>query len=212
MKNSLTLAETKAMLIKVAQGMIASQALLTEADRAIGDGDHGVGMARGFEAVLAMLDSQELADLKELFYKTGMALITSIGGASGIIFGSWFTGASKGLAGKAEFDSQALSIFLHDGLAAIQMRGKAKAGDKSMVDALLPACATLDEHAEDRLPDALRQAVQAAKAGAEDTKEMTASVGKAKSLGPRALGYIDPGALSTSLILEFMLWYVDSLP
>jgi phosphoenolpyruvate---glycerone phosphotransferase subunit DhaL len=212
MRSSLTLAETKAMLVKVAQGMIASQALLTEADRVIGDGDHGVGMGRGFEAVLDVFNFQEFADLKELFYKTGMTLITSVGGASGIIFGSWFTGASKGLVGRQEFDSQALSIFLHDGLKAIQARGKAKAGDKTMVDALLPACAVLDEHTEDNLPEALQRAVQAAKSGADSTKEMVAGLGKARSLGPRALGYIDPGALSASLILEFMLWYVESLP
>jgi dihydroxyacetone kinase-like protein len=212
MKASLTLRETEAMLRKVAQGMIASQDLLTEADRAVGDGDHGVGMGRGFEAVLAVLDSQEFADLKDLFFKTGTALITSVGGASGVIFGTWFSMGGMGLAGRQVFDSQVLSLFLQDGLKAIQGRGKAKAGDKTMVDALLPACTALEGHAEEGLTEALRLVAQAAKAGAESTKEMTARIGKARSLGPRALGYIDPGALSASLILEFMQWYVESLP
>jgi dihydroxyacetone kinase-like protein len=212
MKANLTLSETEAMLRKVAQGMIASQDLLTEADRAVGDGDHGVGMGRGFEAVLAVLDNQEFADLKDLFFKTGTALITSVGGASGIIFGTWFSMGGMGLAGWQVFDDQALFLFLQDGLKAIRGRGKAKAGDKTMVDALLPAVAALEGHAVDGLGEALRLAAQAAKAGAEGTKEMTARIGKARSLGPRALGYIDPGALSASLILEFMQWYVESLP
>ena len=212
MKANLTLTETKEMLRQVARGMIASQGLLTEADRATGDGDHGVAMGRGFEAILAVLDIQEPADLKDLFFMTGTALITSAGGASGIIFGSWFSVGGMALAGRQVFDSQALSLFLQDGLKAIQKRGKAKAGDKTMVDALLPACLALEGHSQDSLTEALRLAVQAAKAGAENTKEMDARIGKARSLGPRALGFVDPGALSTSLILEFMQWYVESLP
>jgi len=212
MKASLTLTETGEMLRHVAQGMIASQSLLTEADRATGDGDHGVAMGRGFEAVLAVLDFQKFSDLRDLFFNTGTALITSAGGASGIIFGTWFSVGGIGLAGRQSFDSQALSLFLQDGLKAVQKRGKAKAGDKSMVDALLPAVTALEGHTEENLTDALRLATQAAKAGAESTKEMDARIGKARSLGPRALGFVDPGALSTSLILEFMLWYVESLP
>ena len=211
MKNSLTMNETREMLRQVAQGMIASQSLLTEADRATGDGDHGVAMGRGFEAVLAVLDVQQFEDLKDLFFNAGTALITSAGGASGIIFGTWFSVGALGLVGKQVFDSQALSILLRDGLNAIQKRGKAKAGDKTMVDALLPAVTVLENHAPDSLTEALRLATQAAKAGAEHTKGLDARLGKARSLGARALGYVDPGALSTSLILEFMLWYVESL-
>jgi phosphoenolpyruvate---glycerone phosphotransferase subunit DhaL len=212
MKTSLTLTETREMLRQMARGMISSQAMLTEADRATGDGDHGVAMGRGFEAVLAALDDQEAADLKDLFFMTGTALITAAGGASGIIFGSWFSVGALGLAGRQEFDTEALALFLLDGLKAVQKRGKANAGDKSMVDALLPALAALEGHFQDSLQDALRLAAQAAKAGAEATKEMDARIGKARSLGARALGFVDPGALSVSLILEFMQWYVEGLP
>ena len=212
MKTKLTLTETREMLRQVARGMISSQAILTEADRATGDGDHGVAIGRGFEAVLAALDDQEAADLKDLFFMTGTALITAAGGASGIIFGTWFSVGALGLAGRQEFDTQALALFLLDGLKAVQKRGKANAGDKSMVDALLPALAALEGHFQDSLQDALRLAAQAAKAGAEATKEMDARIGKARSLGARALGFVDPGALSTSLILEFMQWYVEGLP
>ena len=186
MKANLTLTETKEMLRQVARGMIASQGLLTEADRATGDGDHGVAMGRGFEAILAVLDIQEPADLKDLFFMTGTALITSAGGASGIIFGSWFSVGGMALAGRQVFDSQALSLFLQDGLKTIQKRGKAKAGDKTMVDALQPACIALEGHTQDSLTEALRLAAQAAKAGAENTKEMDARIGKARSLGARA--------------------------
>jgi phosphoenolpyruvate---glycerone phosphotransferase subunit DhaL len=212
MKTKLTLTETRDMLRQVARGMIASQAMLTEADRATGDGDHGVAMGRGFEAVLAALDDQEAADQKDLFFMSGTALITATGGAGGIIFGSWFSVGGMALAGRQEFDSQALSLFLQDGLKAVQKRGKANPGDKSMVDALQPALTALEGHTQDGLAQALRLAAQAAKAGAESTKEMDARTGKARSLGPRALGFVDPGALSTSLILEFMQWYVEGLP
>jgi dihydroxyacetone kinase-like protein len=209
MKANLTLTETREMLRQVARGMISSQGLLTEADRATGDGDHGLAMGRGFAAALAALDGQEAADVKDLFFMTGTALITAAGGAGGIIFGSWFSVGGMALAGRQEFDSQALYLFLQDGLKAVQKRGKAQAGDKSMVDALLPAITALEGHTQDGLAQALRLAAQAAKAGAESTKEMDARIGKARSLGPRALGFVDPGALSVSLILEFMQWYVE---
>ena len=139
MPSALTLAQTNHMLRQVAHDLIQSQDALTQADRAIGDGDHGVGMARGCEAMLGSLETGAYTDLKGLFSAAGLALLTSIGGASGIIFGSWFSAGGKNLAGLTTFDAAAFIAFLHDGLAAVQARGKAKPGDKTMVDALFPA-------------------------------------------------------------------------
>jgi dihydroxyacetone kinase-like protein len=208
MKDSLTLAETKEMFRYVAREMIASQDQLTNADRAIGDGDHGVGMSRGFEAVLSMLDDEGSLDLEELFGKIGMSLITSVGGAAGIIFGTWFIGGGKGLTGKKVFNAESLVIFLQEGLRAVQERGKAKGGDKTMVDVMIPASMAARECFDKPLLIIFEQVVQAAQGGMENTRLMVASVGKAKTLGERSLGYADPGAISASLILDYMCEYI----
>jgi phosphoenolpyruvate---glycerone phosphotransferase subunit DhaL len=208
MKNSITLDETRDLLRFIAQGMISSQDELTDADRAVGDGDHGVGMSRGFEAVISMLADDNSIDLQGLFKKAGMALITSAGGASGIIFGTWFIGGAKGLAGKKFFDSDCLLIFLQEGLKAVQERGKANAGDKTMVDVILPAAKVARDCSGQPLAVMLEKVTQAAKTGVEDTKNMVAAVGKAKTLGDRSLGYADPGAISAGFILNYMYDYI----
>src|SRR5512147_542102 len=118
MKVELTLEETRRMFLFVAEKLISCQDLLTQADRAIGDGDHGVGMARGFEAVLVKLESSQFASLSELFKTVGTALLTSIGGAAGAVFGTLFRSGARRLDQTDSFDAQALSFFLEDGLLA----------------------------------------------------------------------------------------------
>jgi dihydroxyacetone kinase-like protein len=167
-------------------------------------------MSRGLEAVLSMLDDEGSLDLKELFGKIGMSLITSVGGAAGIIFGTWFIGGGKGLAGKKIFDAESLVIFLQDGLRAVQERGKAKGGDKTMVDVMIPASMAARECFDKPLLIIFEQVVQAAQGGMENTRLMVASVGKAKTLGERSVGYADPGAISASLILDYMYEYIKS--
>jgi dihydroxyacetone kinase-like protein len=196
--------ETRNMLLHVARDIIASKDVLTQADKAIGDGDHGVGMARGFDAVHRKLDSQAFFALDELLKTTGMALMTSVGGAAGAIFGTFFRGGAKRLAGRATFDSQALSVMLSDGLEAVQARGKAQVGDKTMVDALEPAALAAEQFASAPLSRALLEAAKAAGAGMARTRDMVASVGKAKTLGERSLGHADPGAITLYLILRSM--------
>ena len=124
-----------------------SQDLLTQADKAIGDGDHGIGMARGFAAVQAKLSASPPATVADLLKTTGMALLTSIGGASGVIFGTLFRGGARNLTDATIFNAETLSLMLADGLAAVQERGKANPGDKTMVDALTPAAAKAAEMA-----------------------------------------------------------------
>jgi dihydroxyacetone kinase-like protein len=196
----LSLAEAHQMFQFVARGMIAEQEALTQADRAIGDGDHGVGMARGFEAVLAKLESSEFAFLGELIKAVGTALITSIGGASGAIFGTLFRSGATRLDGALFLDAQALSYMLEDGLRGVQERGKAMPGDKTVVDVLAPVAACAAEMASQPPGQAV-----------EDTRSMVARVGKAKTLGERSLGHPDPGAISMYCILKFMEEYLTQV-
>jgi phosphoenolpyruvate---glycerone phosphotransferase subunit DhaL len=207
-KSELTTTEATEMFLHVAARMQESEDALTQADKAVGDGDHGIGMARGFAAVQAKLEATPPATVAELLKSTGMALITSVGGASGAIFGTLFRGGARKMGAETIFNSGTLACMLGDGLAAVQERGKAKPGDKTMVDALAPAAAAAAQMAAAPLDQALPPVVEAARLGVERTKEMIAATGKAMALGPRALGYVDPGALSMWLMLKAMAEYV----
>ena len=209
-KQSLTLDETRAMFMHVAQEMVSKQDLLTQADKAIGDGDHGIGMTRGFEAVLQKLNQKNFDSVGAMLQDIGTTLLMSIGGAAGAIFGTWFRGAAASLMDKMIFDSDALANMLTDGLSAVKARGKAKLGDKTMVDALAPAACNATAMKGQSLEEALAATTKAAQEGMETTKNMVATIGKAKSLGQRAIGHPDPGALSTYLILSLMTEYLIS--
>jgi dihydroxyacetone kinase-like protein len=206
--HELTLEQTRQMLLFVAGRVIAEQDLLTQADRAIGDGDHGVGMARGFAAVRQALEQGPFTSLDELLNAAGLALLTSIGGAAGAVFGTLFRGGSKALKGRESFDAAALALFLQEGLAAVQARGQARPGDKTVVDVLAAVAPLAASLAGQPLGVALPALVPAAGQAVEDTKAMVARVGKAKTLGERSLGHADPGALSMYLILQAMAAYL----
>ena len=210
-KSELTISDATAMFLHVAACMQESEDLLTQADKAVGDGDHGIGMARGFAAVQAKLEAAPPATVAELLKTTGMALITSVGGASGAIFGTLYRGGARNMGAETIFDSGTLARMLGDGLAAVQERGKAKPGDKTMVDALAPAAATAAEMAAVALDQSLPPVAEVARLGLEKTKEMVAATGKAMALGPRSLGHVDPGALSMWLILKAMAEYVSGM-
>ena len=192
------------MMLDVAEGMIASTDRLTQLDKAIGDGDHGIGMARGFTAVRARLASPDPATIDEVFTATGMALMSSIGGASGAVFGTLFRDGGRELRGKAVFGAQELSAFLCKGLEAVKSRGGAQLGDKTMIDGLAPAAAESEKQKDSTLCAAIVEVTRAAQNGVEATKGIVARKGKAKTLGERSLGHADPGATSMYLILDFM--------
>jgi dihydroxyacetone kinase-like protein len=207
----LNLLEVREMMIYVSRKMIESKDSLTQADKAIGDGDHGVGMARGFEFVLKIIEAREFASIDEILLATGLALMTSVGGAAGAVFGTFFRGASKNLQGAEDLTPAILSRMLQGGLQAVKKVGKASLGDKTMIDALEPAAMESLNQTSADLDEALAAVAEAARLGLEKTKGMVAKVGKAKTLGERALGHPDPGALSTYLILNFMKEFVASL-
>ena len=165
-------------------------------------------MTRGFEAVLVKLDTEEFEDLSRLLDCIGTSLISSIGGASGIIFGTWFRSGARGLSGKMEFDGWSVMQFLREGLMGIQSRSKAVAGDKTMLDVVIPACTAAERTVQDGLEASLEGVARAAEQGVEDTKAMIAKIGRARTLGERAIGFPDPGAVSAYIILSAMNRFV----
>ena len=208
-KLHMTVEEARQMFIYVANKMVDSKDALTQADKAIGDGDHGIGMARGFEAVGQKLDTQSFTSMGELFKSIGTTLMMSIGGAAGAVFGTLFRGAGKNTGDRSDLDLQTLALALQDGLQAVKDLGKAKPGDKTMVDALEPAAVKSAELVAAPLDEALKEICEAARQGMEKTKEMVATLGKAKPLGERSLGHADPGSLSIYLIFKYMLEFVS---
>lgn len=198
MGDALTIDTVKARLIAAAQAVVDSQDRLTKADQAIGDGDHGVGMARGFKAAREALETKPAATVGDLFKNAGMAVMMKSGGASGAVFGTFLSGIGKAVSGTA-LDASAFVAGLRQGLADVQARGKAKPGDKTMIDALVPA---IDAAASATgTNEALEKAAAAALTGVEATKAMIATTGKAKALGERSLGHPDPGAITLSILL-----------
>ncbi|NVM30672.1 MAG: dihydroxyacetone kinase subunit L [Candidatus Helarchaeota archaeon] len=208
-ESQLSIDETRDMFIHVSKKIEVSKDRLTQADKAIGDGDHGVGMARGFLAVKEKIEGKSFSSIGDLLSTIGMTLMTSIGGAAGAIFGTLFREGAKNLKDKEIFNASVLITMLSDGLEAVKQRGKAEIGDKTMVDALEPAVQKIKEYKNDSLKDALVVASEGARLGMEKTKDMIATIGKAKTLGERAIGHVDPGAISIYLILKFMTEYVS---
>jgi dihydroxyacetone kinase-like protein len=207
MHNSLTPAQTREMLNAVSQRIVNSVDLLTTVDQAIGDGDHGVGMRRGFAAVLEQMETQP-ETVEATFKAAGTAIMAKAGGAAGAVFGTLFRSGSAAFAGRGNLDAEGLAGFLQQGLKAVEGRGGSRPGMKTMLDALAPAASVAAATCQQGLPATARAAAAAAIAGVEATKSMIATTGKARTLGERSLGHPDPGAVSMSLILQAMLDYI----
>ena len=177
---------------------------LIDLDRAIGDGDHGENMDRGFTAALAALESAEDADISGVLKTVAKTLMSTVGGAAGPLYGTAFLRASKAAAGGGELDGAGVAAIIADALEGIQARGKATTGEKTMVDAWSPACeaARAAVAAGGDASAVLEAAATAAEAGARATEPLRATKGRASYLGERSIGHLDPGAVSTSLILR----------
>jgi dihydroxyacetone kinase phosphoprotein-dependent L subunit len=212
MTNCLKVNEARDMFLYVAEKLIESKPVLTEIDSQIGDGDHGVGMAVGFAAAADRLNGQEFESINDLFKTIGAAMLKSMGGASGVIFGTMFMGGVKDLPALGVLDTKALAEIFTNSLNAVKARGKANLGDKTMIDSLEPATRSLCRRAEagDSLAECLRQAEESARDGVENTKNCVARVGRAKSLGERAIGFQDPGATSVWLIFKAMREWLEA--
>ncbi len=177
--------------------------LLTDLDAAIGDGDHGSNMDRGMQAVVAALDDTTQVTASALFNKVGMTLVSTVGGASGPLFGTFFIRVGTSLGDTAEITLGQLATALRAGLEGIVARGKAEAGDKTMYDALAPAVNALDVAVSDGRDkaDALKMALVAAESGRDATTPMLARKGRASYLGERSVGHQDPGATTVALLM-----------
>lgn len=181
-----------------------NKAMLSDLDRAIGDGDHGNNMSRGFKAVAEKIQDWADKDIGTLFKTTAMTLISKVGGASGPLYGSFFLKASMKANGKSVLTVSELGAVFQEGLAAVVQRGKAEPGDKTMVDALKPAVEALLEAKGKPLEEALAMAEKAAREGAESTIPLAAKKGRASYLGERSTNHKDPGAESTALLFEVL--------
>ena len=176
---------------------------LTQLDANIGDGDHGENLARGFNAIQAKLPGWAGNDPATLFKNVAMTLISTVGGASGPLYGSFFLDASKAAAGCAELTLEDWGRVFEAGVRGVQNRGKANVGDKTMLDALTPAVEVLQHATTDcQLVAVLRRCADAAGRGAESTTAMFARKGRASYLGERSQGHPDPGATSSHLLLN----------
>lgn len=206
----LSVKDARNMLLYVADKIIANKPYLTEVDSAIGDGDHGIGMAGGMQkAKKKLLRMEDERNVYQIFETAGQAMLMSMGGASGVIFGSLYLAGAKGMEAKEILTAQDIAKMEEKSLIAIQKRGGARLGDKTMVDALAPAVEALKEHAGEGLLEMMKAAEYAAKQGVENTKQYIAKYGRAKSLLERAIGYQDAGATSVYLIFQGMREFIE---
>lgn len=204
----LTIGQTKEMLLCVADAIIKSKPMLTEIDSKIGDGDHGIGMELGMQKATEALDKlSEPKSVNDVFKTVGRAMMMSMGGASGIIFGTLFQGGAKSAPISDTLDCPELTAIFRGSLDAIKARGGAAVGDKTMVDALEPAVTAMENMDSDDIAELLHAAEQAAALGVEETKRYEAKFGRAKSLMARSIGYQDAGATSTWIIFKAMYEY-----
>lgn len=175
---------------------------LTELDSAIGDADHGINMDRGFTAVQAELAAQAPPDIRAVFQSVATALIRHVGGAAGPLYGTFFLRAATACAGKTEIEAADVVAMFQAGIEGVGQRGKAAAGDKTMLDALLPALEAMRQAPGVSCAAVLEAGAAAAHAGMLATVPMQARKGRASYLGARSIGHQDPGATSSYLLLQ----------
>ena len=176
------------------------RAELVRLDTAIGDSDHGTNLDRGMKKAVEKLETVEPGDIGADLKAVGMALVSSVGGAAGPLYGTLFLQMGAASAGRQELDTAGWATAVSAGVDGVKARGKADAGDKTMLDALLPAVAALEEGGE--LGEALPRAATAAEDGMKATIPMEARKGRASYLGPRSVGHQDPGATSSYLLMR----------
>jgi len=181
-----------------------SEEYLTQLDAAIGDAEHGLSMNRGFKKVISQLDAIKEKDIGSILKSVGTTLMSSVGGASGVLFGTLFIKAGGEVSGKDVLGLADMSAALKAGMLGVIERGRAQLGDKTMVDALAPAVETISRAAERgaNMIEALREAATAAEQGMKATTGLIAKKGRASYLGERSIGHQDPGATSIWLIFK----------
>lgn len=198
-------------LEKAAELLRENKDYLTQLDSAIGDADHGINMDRGFSKIMSSLNSVKDKDIGTILKTCSMALVSTVGGAAGPLYGTAFMYAAKVLDKKEELTPEELYQALKSALEGIQARGKATEGEKTMIDAIAPALRAFEAklRAGASLKEILQAAVQAAEEGMKNTIPMKATKGRASYLGERSIGHQDPGATSSYLLFKAMLDVVE---
>lgn len=187
--------------------LVENKEYLTELDSAIGDADHGINMKRGFDKVVDKLPTVADKDIGSIMKTTGMTLISSVGGAAGPLYGTFFMRGGMAAASKEKLTGDDIVEMLQSGVEGVVQRGRAELGDKTMVDALTPGVDAMRqslENGNDAIA-ALEDGVAAAEQGMEDTIPMQAKKGRASYMGERSIGHQDPGATSSYLMLKTLL-------
>jgi phosphoenolpyruvate---glycerone phosphotransferase subunit DhaL len=203
--SSISYGEAVAWINRFADVIAEQRQELTRLDTAIGDADHGTNMDRGMRAAIERVGAIEGDDdIGAAFKAVGMALVSKVGGAAGPLYGTLFLQMGNATAGASELDLAGWSDALAAGLKGVETRGKAEPGDKTMVDALMPAVEALQRAQNDgaELSAALEQSAAAARKGMEDTVPLVARKGRASYLGERSAGHQDPGATSSYLLVQ----------
>jgi dihydroxyacetone kinase, phosphoprotein-dependent, L subunit len=192
------------ILNKISEVMDENKAYLTELDAAIGDGDHGLNMSKGFTAVKEKIKDDNGSNIGDTLKKTGIALVSNVGGAAGPLYGTAFMKAAAAVNGKENVDINDFIKMLEEALAGIKMRGKGVLGEKTMIDAIEPALESLKSSVASGLGtiESLKKAKDTALEGVENTKKIIATKGRASYLGERSIGHQDAGATSSYLILN----------
>ena len=201
---SVSSSDVRRWIDRYAATIAENKEYLTQLDQAIGDADHGINMDRGMRAALAKLEGVDDADAGTVLKTVGMALISTVGGAGGPLYGTLFLQLGTATAGKETLEPDDWAAALDAAVQGVQARGKAEPGDKTMIDALLPARDALRSALGDgaSLEDALRRSADAAEEGMKQTVPLVARKGRASYLGERSAGHQDPGATSTYLLLR----------
>lgn len=209
-KSSLSKEDVKSMLLLACERIIAAEPQLSEADRNLGDGDHGLGMQRGMTAAAEKLNGGDVESIEKAFAAVGMAMMSSMGGASGAIFGTFFRSGGKALAGVESLTAPGLAAFFRAGVDGVKQRGGAAVGDKTVVDAMEPAAIAAEASQGLDLPAAIEAISKAALDGLEASKALVAKFGRAKTLGEACIGFPDAGAMSVTVIIGAMRDYVTT--
>lgn len=203
-EGTMTIESAVEWLGRFARDVTEQKAYLTELDSAIGDADHGANMARGMAAVMGKLDEATPSNLDELFKSVGMTLVTSVGGASGPLYGTFFLRIGTSIGAATSCDGAGLATCLRAGLGGLVDRGKAELGDKTMFDAMAPALDAFDATLASggSLQECTAAARDAAAVGRDATVDLVARKGRASYLGERSQGHLDPGATSTAMLFD----------
>ncbi|MGO1569876.1 MAG: dihydroxyacetone kinase subunit DhaL [Canibacter sp.] len=202
MSETVTLDQLVSWMRAYQKRILDNREYLTELDAQVGDADHGSNMVRGVNAVVDRLAQEPPENVSEFGKTVGMTFVSSVGGASGPLYGTFFLRSAIAMGDKTELSGSDLVAMLQAGVQGVQARGKAKVGDKTMVDVLVPALNAAENVHDSTIVDGVDAAVQAARDAVNESKDLVARKGRASYLGQRSAGHIDPGSASSLMLFE----------